>query len=312
MFSLRASAARFQDDLFYSWNSGTELFDTSSSGRFTGRLFRIDRFTTIYHRPTRRRQLTIPPDVVLPASKVVKHAATGEIFILSETMRNDAVNNRVYDRVLAVHLAMAPSGGLGSLRRHEIEGTGDDPGPAALTEVAKIYFDAELRTAQREQGGDELDIGQYFLTFPHAVPVRDEDWVVFGSTYYKIVEPYIDGGFSMARAVKHTYDLVTVTYYRSTGAGGGYDPTTGILTPSVTEERLISATVVSREDVADTADSGELEKLRLYVDVEHITWDPSVGDLIKVGDWTYRVARVSMSRSQLQWELSLMQWAVSL
>lgn len=311
MFSLRSAAARFQEDLFYSWDSVNEVFNTGSSGQIIGRLFRIDRFTTIYHRPTRRRQITFPPGTALPASGVVKHASTGEIFILSDTVRADAVKNVVYDRIVSAHLAMPPSGGLGSLRRPTIEGTGDDPGAAVLNEVRQVYFDSELRAASAQPDTEDVSIGHYFLTFSVAAGVMDDDWLVFGSEYYKIVERYPESGFMSARAIKESYTLLPITYYRSTGAGGGYNPTTGEFTPTVRDARQISALISKTESSMWAGGIGESETRKLYIDVNHITWDPTVDDVIDVSGHKYLVTGVTVGKNQLQWELNVVQWTGS-
>lgn len=308
MFSLRSAAARFQEDLFYCWDDDQEAFDTTSAGQRVGRLFRIDRFTTIYHRPTRRRQITFPPGSPMPSSRVVKHASTGEIFILSDSVRNDAVNNVVYERIVSAHLAMAPSGGLGTLLRPTITGAGDDPGPADLVEICKLYFDSELRTTQNEPDSEEVATGHYFLTLPNSQTVLDDDWLVFGQQYYKIVEAYPDSGFLMARAVKENYNLVTITYYLNTGAGGSYDASTGTFTPTVRESRQISALISRTADSTVMGGLAEAETLKCYIAIGHIAWDPMLDDVIEISSKVYRVKTVTMGKNGLQWELGLLQW----
>lgn len=308
MFSLRAAAARFQDDYFYPWNSDTETFDTDEESLIIGRLFTVDRFTTIYHRPTRRRQMTFPPGFEVPASGLLQHSTTGEIYIISRTLREETQHSDVYDLVVAGHLAMPPSGGPAVLFRPEVWGGEDDPGPAGLTRIGGTYADIELRTTQAEQGAVEEDSGQVLITMPYSLIMRDNDWVVLNDTYYKVTEPYIDGGFQLARASKVPYDLVVITYYFDTAAGGVYNPSTGVFTPITTDPRLISAIVRLETGIASGSADLETKKGEVYLDESLVTWEPKVGDSVEISSIRYKIMSVLKTKNSTQWKLMIQQW----
>lgn len=308
MFSLRSAAARFQDDLFQPWDAVAEEFLTGEEEGLRLRLFRVDRFTTIYHRPTRRRQLTVPPGVTLPASNVVKHVSTGDVYILSATVRQDAQQNTAYDMVVSSHLATSPSGGLFTQYRPTTSGPADDPGAAELDEVAKVYCDVELRTTADEPHTIDEAIGHFLLTLPDSAGASDGDWFVGDFGTYKVVEFYKDGGFSGARAIKQPFDLMTVTYYFDTEAGGSYNTTTGEFTPVVTEPKNISAIVSVNKEIASVSPYSEIWTGKMYISVSHITWAPKVSDSIASGGIRYKILSVVKGKSGVQWELDIEQW----
>ena len=308
MFSLRSAAARFQHDEFHPWIEADGAFDTSAEAIIVGRLFRIDRFTTIYHRPTRRRQITFPPRTILPQSLVVKHRLTGEIFILSQSRRMDATAVSVYENIVTGHLAMPPSGGLGTVFRPALQGTLDDPGPAEWIEVANTYMDVELRTTENAEHAEEQAIAHTMVVLPASVSAADNDWIRLNGATYKIVELYIDGGFSYARAIKEQYDMSVITYYFDTGSGGGYDPETGTLTQTVTELKQISAIVVLKKETTSGIGDTEAWSGTAYIDVNLVTWEPTVNHSIEHAGIRYKIMSVSLGKSAAQWELKLQQW----
>lgn len=307
MFSLAAAADRFRDELFYPWDPDLEDFDSSLLAQFSGRVFRLDRFTTIYHRPTRRRQLAFASDQVLPASKVVKHVSSGDVYILSNTEKKEEAGGTIYDRIVAGNLANAPSGGLGYLYRPTIEGGIDDPGAASFVLVSSVYLDTELRSVSAEDGTEGVEVGQYFVTMPANSGAVDSDWIVFAGDYYKLVEPYFDSGFLMARAIREPYDLVPITYYIMSDLGGGYDPESGTVTQRNTSAKTISAIVkVRRESSAVGVQEGWSGVV--YIDTALITWNPEVGHSLEHAGIPYKITEVSLNKTKVQWELKVSQW----
>lgn len=308
MFSLRSAAARFQHDEFHPWIEADGAFDTSAEAIIVGRLFRIDRFTTIYHRPTRRRQITLPPRTVLPQSLVVKHRLTGEIFILSQSHRMDSVAASVYDDIVTGHLAMPPSGGRGTVFRPTLQGTLDDPGPAELIEIADTYMDVELRTTENVANAEEQTVANTMIVISSSVSVADNDWVRLNGANYKVTEPYFDGGFTYVRALKEPYDLSVLTYYFDTGFGGGYDPETGVVTQTVTEAKQISGIVVLKQETASGTGEVEAWSGKAYIDVNMITWKPTINHSIEYAGVKYKIVSVTLGKAAVQWELGLQQW----
>lgn len=307
MFSLRAAAARFQDELFYPWDSSLEAFDSSHAAQLFGRVFRIDRFTTIYHRPTRRKSLTFSPDVVLPSSRVVKHVSSGDVYILSETEQKEEIEGQIYDRVIAGNRATGPSGGLGMLYRPTIVGSPGDPGEAEFTLVSSVHMDIELRSVAVEGGTEGIETGSYFVTLPANAGAVDNDWVVLGGYYYKIVEPYFDSGFLMARAIREPYDLVPITYYVMSEIGGNYDPESGVMVQKNTSAKTISAVVKVRRESSGVGVQEGWSGV-VYIDTALITWVPEVGHLLEHAGISYKVIEVSLNKTKVQWELKVMQW----
>lgn len=308
MFSLRAAAGRFQEDVFHPWNATLSEFDLSPGAEIIGRVFRIDRFTTIYHRPTRRRQITFPPGVILPTSNIVKHKVTGDIYILSATDRAEVIHGKVYDRIVSGHLATAPSGGLGILYHPTIDGPPDNPGEAHLVLKDTGYCDIELRSTHTADMVEGDEIGQYIITLPSSCEVVDGDWLFVHDSYYKVIEPYFDSGFICARAINEPYDLETITYFFDFGYGGGYDAETGTVTPTVTASRELSAIVKVRKETQVATEIGEYWEGVIYIETDMISWNPTVNHSIAHNGIRYKILSVGIGKMKRQWELKVRQW----
>jgi hypothetical protein len=80
--SLQTAATFFNYEDFNAWNPATSTF----AFQLTGKLRRIDRFQTIYHRPTRRQTLSFQDGSTIPASGVLQHAPSGAVFIVSDSV----------------------------------------------------------------------------------------------------------------------------------------------------------------------------------------------------------------------------------
>ena len=305
MFGLRAAAGRFQQDEFQPWDVSTGKFLDCS---IAGRLFRVDRFTTIYHRPTRRRQATFPPGTTLPASGLVKHVASGNIFILSETVREDANKGVIYDRIVALHLADPPSGGLGTLYRPTVTGTAGDLGPVSLVKVTDTYIDLELRTTQAEPETVDQTTALLFITLPAWVDLRENDWIQFGGLMYLVDDPYFDGGFQMARASRLKYTLQDMVYLQEASAGATYDAATGTYTPAPITELVFSA-VIGIEHLTSSGVVNETSaSIDAYVSTDHIDWTPKPNSFIRIGATRFKISSVVLGKDERQWHLTLVRF----
>lgn len=299
--SLAGSAARWAQDSFLSWDPAT---DTWSDEGITGRLFRADRFTTIYHRPTRRSTITQLFGKV-PASLVVRRELGGETFLLSATERTEVEHGvEVYDSLRASHLVTSPSGGLAQLLAAVVSGTGDDLGPVVMTPAEAAYVDFELRTTAASPDSTDYAIGRYLMTFSPTILPREGDYLLFNGGTFLFEEPYVDGGFNMARVSRFELGYKNFTYRLPAGTGG-YDPVTGVVTKG-TVDRQVSMIVGSGGDRADSKKVAGYERtLMLYVFKRHIGFEPLAGQKMSDGEREYLIVAVKENRDMLQWGLEV-------
>jgi hypothetical protein len=299
--SLAASAARWRNDEFSYWDPATNLFSTTT---VLGRLFRADRFTTIYHRPTRRS--TIGLLEAAPASGVVRRRLGGDIFLLSDTQRQEVFQgDHVYDTLRASHLVTAPSGGLAEFHPATLAGTGDDLGAVSLATAVPVYLDLELQTAVSPNDSEETLSGRWLINYSRNVAPKPGDYFKMGDRWFLVQMPYVDGGFYLLRSLEAVVGYHTFTYQLKTGTGSGYNPITGTVGSPETP-RVFSALrgLESMESTA-TAQATSKRRLELFVYTHHIGFTPNAGDTIKDATRTYRVESVVMRREELQWKIEV-------
>ena len=299
---LSLAAGFFHDERFDLWDT---LLNDWVTEAFTGRLYVFDRFKTIYHRPTRRETLGIKPGVPSPAGQVIRHSSTGDIFIVTQTERFDADADKVYDRAFALHRPI----GLGTLERYDSTGTPPDMGEEVPIHSEPVWYDIELRTDAEDDEAYQSYHGNYFLTMPMSTTVRKGDWIlgVDGATY-RVDEPYIDGGFRLARAQDVPYPKETFTYLARDLSTGGYDPATGEYTQPQSTGYDFSAQIVKliHSVAGDERDSHQSD-LEIAVDTRTIGFTPEVGYRVIRGrdSRTYRIDEVREGSEADQVLLSL-------
>lgn len=301
MPSLGSVANRWRTDEFQVWNSTTEIFE----GSICGRLFRLDRFKSIYTRPVHRRQMTADKSLAIPATQVVKQVSTGEIYMISSIRRQDSINNEIYDGVLTLHLASAPSGGLAELHRYAVAGSGDNLGPLVDTMISKTHVDLELRTSSSDRDVHDEYIGHYFVTSPAISGFQSGDYLQLNGYQFRIDEVYYDSGYLMARVAKEDYDKEELTYHLPQGSGGNYDTATGAVTAETMLDRIFTGTVTQNmeSDVVGTS-IGE-EFLTVHIDTSDIGFTPEREHEVTYEGEKYKVQSVSIASNRYQWKLTL-------
>lgn len=295
---LRTSTTFFQHDLFVPWDAATNTF----SGSVAGRLHRIDRFKTIYHRPTRRQKLSLAEDAVVPASGVIRHAKTGEVFLVS-LLEEDEVwqGETVYERLVTLHRAVPYSGGYAVFKPVTVSGSGDDLGIVSLTNVQHAYVEVELRSASDERGSLDVEIEEATLHLSANVQAAPGDYITFDGDDYRILVTFSDSGFRAARAVKESPHYETLTYHLQTGTSS-YNPATGTFTEGVAD-RLVSALIGDETAMRERVSDQYSRQLSVYIYQQHIGFAPKVGDTFAYDGRTYTVTKVSQNQRELQWRL---------
>ncbi len=301
MPSLAAVANRWRTDEFQVWNATLEEFEDG----FCGRMFRVDRFKSIYTRPVHRRQITADPCVGIPTDYVVKQVSTGEIYMVSEIRRQDAIDEVLYDGVMTLHLASSSSGGYAELHRYAVAGTGDDLGPLVDTQQPSTYVDLELRTSSADPDTHDEFVGHYFVTTPISSGMEKGDYLHLGTDQYRIDEVYVDSGYLMARVAREAYDKENLTYHLPQGSGGSYNALTGTVTQETIADRIFTGAVVRNEE-ADMRESDiGRETLTVNVDTDDIGFTPEREHEVTYSGEKYKVDMVVISSNRTQWVLTL-------
>ena len=301
--SLKTAAQRFSNDAFVLWNPVNNTFDAVPT--VYGKRFRIDRFTTIYHRPTRRSYIRLlTPD--FPGVGVIKRVNGGEIYLLSETLHTDVEAGELrYEDIRMSHAVTPPSGGLGRFTPVRTSGSGDNLGVVNLIDQENAYIDLELQSAVNTEESVDATTPRLILNHSANVSPRAGDIFAIGGRTFIVNVPYIDGGLRAARVSELPIPYATFTYRMRSGTGG-YDPVTGTVTSGVTD-RLFSGIIgrIQRDTEQTVTTPSAPTKLELYVYEHHVGFNFVLGNQILHDGTAYYIDAISQRREEAQWKLEL-------
>lgn len=301
--SLKTAAQRFSGDEFVLWDPTNDTFDAVPT--VYGKRFRIDRFTTIYHRPTRRSYIRLLTSD-FPGVGVIKRVNGGEIYLLSETLNTDFEAGTLrYEDIRMSHLVTPPSGGHGTFTPVHTSGSGDNLGVVDTATQTSIYLDLELQSAVNIEESVDAAVPRMILNHSaNVTPLAGDIFRYSGSTFIVNV-PYIDGGLRVARVSELPIPYTTFTYRMRSGTGG-YDPVTGIVTSGVTD-RLFSGIIgrIQRDTEPSVTTPSAPTKMELYVYERHVGFNFALGNQILYGATAYYIEAISQRREEAQWKLEL-------
>lgn len=298
--SLKVAAERFSNDSFIPWNATTNTFDDLNP--INGRLFAADRFTPIYHRPASRKYASLQT-ANIPTSSIVKRDLTDEIYIVSQILHTEMLqNDRVYDRLRVMHSASNPSGGEAEFYSAAVSGTGVDLGVVTLSTALPCYVDTELHSMTDGRDTQSSTLARYLITHSTNIAPQPGDYFKFNGDYYLVIVTFSDGGFLNTRAVKHPVSYIDAVYSRKTGTGG-YDPTTGTVTQPTTNYNFSG--IIGNHKSSGLVAGGEPvdRELELFIFFRHIGFDPKIGDKIIYDDREYIIFETNPRVNAQQWHL---------
>lgn len=301
--SLKVAAERFSRDRFAVWDPVTGVFDETHPR--VGKRFRIDRFTTIYHRPTRRSYIRLL-DPSFPYPGVVKRLGTGEIYLLSESLNTDVeMGSLVYENLRMSHLVTPPSGGLAQYISVATAGTGEDLGPVVLADPIPAYVDTELQSVLNVEETVDATTPRFLLNYSANVSPAHGDLFLLGERQFLVKNPYSDGGLRATRVDELPPAYETLTYVRRTGSGG-YNPTTGLVSQGVTSylfSGIIGRNLRSASQAVNTSPASSM--LELYVYERHVGFPFELGNKIVRNGTEYHITSILRRREEAQWKLEL-------
>lgn len=192
-------AQKFMREQFLPWDASAADFDTENP--FEGRLAPVDRFLSIYNRPTRMRQLFIKPGTQLPASLVFKHATTGDIYAAGEDRSDTRFNVDCGDPYVTIVMAheVTPNGqgttGMATHYRRSPTGPASEPGWYVKRKVADVYVDLEYRTNAAQEGVYDARVSDFYAWAPICSQVNELDTFELDGREYRVTDVYTDMGF---------------------------------------------------------------------------------------------------------------------
>jgi hypothetical protein len=296
--ALSTSSTFFMKDRLQCWNPTTDTF----GDEFIGRIERVDRFKTIYNRPTRRETLTFVDGITLPDSGVIKRVDTNEVFLVSETIHTEIwQGEQTYEHIVALHRVTPSSGGVAVYQEIGTSGVGEDLGQVSVQSQTPVYLDIELRTLVQERDAVEVETEQLFAHFSLNVSPSPGDFFVFGGEYYRIANFYTDSGFNSARLVQEPPNFSTIIFKVATGAPS-YDPATGEVTES-TDARAVSCLIRKNSTITTRDNEVRSRQLDFFVYNRHIGFTPKVGKKVTFDKIEYEIIEVSLALSEQQWHI---------
>lgn len=297
-----------------------------TGAEFLARMAPTDRFLSIYNRPTRMRQVFVKPNTTLPASLVVKHPMTGDVYLLGTQRQDtkfDVASGKPYVEIIMAHLVTPNNqgtSGVFTVTRKTLpdvteyddfqdmidtdyagrdiyqDDDGNVYGWLEDKQVAQAYGDVEFRTTKAEAGTYDMREGDYYGWFAVNAGLQDYDRLELDGRAYYVVMEYTDLGFTSVTLSHHqdryqNFKFVTSerTYNSATHQ---YD----------TVEVLKEVTGIIPDDVEKTAWAGGTpSSIQLAIDVNHIGFEPKVNEYVEYEGRRRKIKTAYLQAAKMQW-----------
>lgn len=239
-----------------------------------GDLATVDRFLSNFNRPLQRRALHIDPTQDLPDSGVIRVESTQEIYLISEP-RDDASDNKSYDRMCVLHHVSGHSSGYVEVFNYEedINKPATTRAEYVKTSIGKVYLSLEYYSSKKSENSDEYYEGKFLVFSPMNTPLKKDGVFTLNGKQYKILQTYVDSSYSCALSLEQADDMESLTYYEI-GTGSSYDVTTGSLTFNETQYKFSGS--VDYDEVKE----GGVVSLTVYVKAKNLPFSLCVGNYI--------------------------------
>ena len=296
------AAQNWNSDEFLVWDHSTDTFGPG----LPGRMKRIDPFTSLWTKSSRRANIYLTPGANTTGIYVVKHDRSEVIFLLSPTAEKDYwQGSPAYTEMRRAHKVTPPSGGKGIHRSVTVSGTGDNLGLVTIGPETVAYMDVE-RSGSSEPIETVTTVEQEVYLFCSAnVSYATGDFLQLNGTYYRVDEWFHDTGFLSAKAVKAPPAYTSVTFLIPSATSPVFSPSTGGMTTADYTERDVSVQVDASEAVGRPTDRDFAEKFTLFIYSNHIGFTPFPGQQVVLDGVTYRVVRVDHNLNRLQWKVEI-------
>lgn len=259
----------------------------------------VDRFLSNFHKPLQRRMLFTKPEDPLPSTCVMKHAVTGQVYLVGQE-RYDSDGTSEYERLSVIHVVSSDSSGYLDVTKYGK--LPEDPEDSMLLKpinIGKFHVSFEYQSSRTEKFSDyEQSTRMLFYASARFLKVADElSEFEYNGKVWSIKQVFYDSGFASGIVIDTGQRIET---YHIVKPVDTYDPTSGSW-DFMTNAELIP---FSAAYVEDSESSSINEKYgtncvrTLYIKAQFKYSDKfENGMIILFGDGsTYRISSINNNR----------------
>jgi len=272
-----------------------KLLQLEADGSFSewtrGNLAPVDDFLSNFHKPLQRRMLFTNPDDDFPATGVIKLESTGEIYLVGES-RDDAKNDTSYNRLTVLQLTSNASSGI--VEYFNYHNALADPLTADLGKRSEgsFYIAIEYLSTKTMESGDEAYQGKFVIFGPNNLPFKRNGIFLFDGKNYKVVQPYLDSGFSCAVALQQDDDMEAIVYKKITKVSSGYNVDTGVVTLTTVDYSLPGTVDKTVQDEQGS------KNFTVYLKIDPLPITITVGNSLTLADGsTAKILKVGKDKN---------------
>lgn len=261
-------------EVFYGLDRDT--FPTTP--RIEGRLGPVDRFLSIYSLPTKKRQLFLKPNTVLPVNGVIKHSKTGKIYLTGVARvdtRHDVDGGDPYVSICTVHEVGSTDFGFTGKATIKKLSRDQTSGYLEYTEDGTCYADLEFRSTINDAATEKETLSGFFCWYQQDVEISQWDVLELGGVDYRVTDVYVEMGLRSCRVTNDANPFINATLHTVSTV---YNPNTFEYEATEIDENF-TAILFSDVDKAAWAE-GFKPRIQLNIPRMAITAVPVVGDKI--------------------------------
>lgn len=211
----------------------------------------VDRFLSNFHKPLQRRMLFTKPEDLLPSTCVMKHAITGQVYLVGQE-RYDSDGTSEYERLSVIHVISSDSSGYLDVTRYgKLK---DDPEDDMLLKpinVGKFHISFEYQSSRTEKYSDyEQSTRMLFYASTRFLKVADElTEFSYNGKLWSVKQVFYDSGFASGVVIDTGQKVETFHIVKPVDT---YDPTLGTW-DFMTNATLIPFSASYSEDSEDSS-----------------------------------------------------------
>lgn len=268
----------------------------------------VDRFLSNFHKPLQRRMLFTKPSDPMPATCVMKHQITGQIYLLGQE-RYDADGTSEYERLHVIHLVTSDSSAYTDVTKYaKLPDDSEESMVLSPVNVGKFHLSFEYQSSRTEKYSDyEQSTRMLFYSSSRFLKVADELCeFTYNGKVWSIKQVFYDSGFASGIVIDTGQRIET---YHIVKPADTYDPTAGTW-DFMTNAELIPFSAAYVEDSESSSINekyGSTNVRTLYVKAQFKYSDNFENGMIilfKDGS-TYRITNINNNRRSPDLQITL-------
>ena len=289
-----------QKNLREKFDAYNDVDDVFVCNEFQGRIDLTDRFLTIYNRPTRKRVLFSKPCEPLPASGIMRHPGTGEIYIIGiprQDSRWDVAGGDPYIKISMLHM-VTPNGATAGQAVHTRKVfEGPDQDWLATEQLGAKFMDVEFRTSATEVDVALGTIENYFAWLSPTAKIETFDILTISGVDYLVLDVYSEMGMCALRVAKRKDPRIDLLIHRTSRVFN--ETSMEYETTKVAEK--VTGMVPEYNDTAPW-NLKESESM-VVIDTDHIVFEPENGMEVTLMGRKLTIKSVFLQTNEKQWRL---------